>query len=139
MDEASLLFVISAWVLIVVVVFWCVLQPWNPYKPLPPTPVSELRSSSSSTESLPTDQQQSPSPRIPSTTSTTTNCVAAAPATQPEVDPYHSLSSDGKTFVNNLTAMGFSRSRASRAVEKFGPDEREVGLLIKIIQCFQYI
>ncbi|KAK7116196.1 ubiquitin-associated protein 1-like isoform X2 [Littorina saxatilis] len=80
-------------------------QPWNPYKPLPPTPVSELRSSSSSTESLPTDQHHS---------------------NNTEVDPYNSLSSEAKNFVNNLTSMGFSRSRASRAVEKFGADQKEV-------------
>ena len=115
----------------------CVLQPWNPYKPLPPTPVSELRSSSSSTESLPTDPQQSPSPHVPSPSSATftTSSVAAAPALHPEVDPYHSLSSDAKTFVNNLTAMGFSRSRASRAVEKFGADEREVWLVYYYTYC----
>lgn len=100
-------------------------QPWNPYKPLPPTPVSDLRSSSSSTESLPTEPTPNPSPLVLSPSPSEFG-AAASRLLGEENDPYHRLSSDAKTFVNKLTSMGFSRSRASRAVEKFGNDEREV-------------
>nr|KAG5703654.1 hypothetical protein BaRGS_002528 [Batillaria attramentaria] len=96
-------------------------QPWNPYKPLPPTPHShspDMRSASSSSGSPSPDLRRSPGPHLP-TTST------AMPAS-PELDPYNSLSHEAKAFVNNLTSMGFSRSRAARAVQKFGADEREV-------------
>lgn len=41
-------------------------------------------------------------------------------------DPYHSLSREAQIFTDNLTSMGFLRARVARAVEKFGPDEREV-------------
>jgi hypothetical protein len=98
--------------------FFCLkVQAWNPYKPLPPTPVCDQRSSSSSTESLPNDH--TPAPSQPSQ-------PPAPVAVQSEPDPYNSLSSEAKNFVNSLTAMGFTRSRASRAVEKFGADEKEV-------------
>ncbi|KAK7492542.1 hypothetical protein BaRGS_00016208 [Batillaria attramentaria] len=109
--------------------------PWNPYKPLPPTPHShspDMRSASSSSGSPSPDLRRSPGPHLP-TTST------AMPAS-PELDPYNSLSHEAKAFVNNLTSMGFSRSRAARAVldhllnvdklveKKFKPELAETGL-----------
>lgn len=99
-------------------------EPWNPYKPLPPTPVSGQRSSSSSSESLPNDHQCSYSP--PASRPPPARASQGMLSTQSELDPYNSLSSEAKVFVNNLTAMGFSRSRAARAVQKFGADEKEV-------------
>ncbi|KAL8616700.1 hypothetical protein ACOMHN_031682 [Nucella lapillus] len=102
-------------------------QPWNPYKPLPPTPVSDLRSSSSSTESLPTEPTPNPSPLVLSPSPSEFGAAAASRLLfGEENDPYPRLSNEARTFVNKLTSMGFSRSRASRAVEKFGNDEREV-------------
>lgn len=92
-------------------------QLWNPYKPLPPPPRSyspDPRSGSSSSPSP--NQRVSPIPQ-PSATLITP---------PPEADPYSSLSAEAQGFVNTLTSMGFSRSRAARAVQKFGADEKEV-------------
>ncbi|XP_076465032.1 uncharacterized protein LOC143296913 [Babylonia areolata] len=103
-------------------------QPWNPYTPLPPTPVPDLPPSSHSPEGLSADRRQtpSPSPRGHTPSPQPPSSSGAVPGGQPDHDPYASLSSEAKTFVNNLTSMGFPRSRVSRAVEKFGVDEREV-------------
>lgn len=94
-------------------------QLWNPYKPLPPPPRSyspDPRSGSSSSPSP--NQRVSPIPQ-PSATLITP---------PPEADPYSSLSAEAQGFVNTLTSMGFSRSRAARAVQKFGADEKEVSV-----------
>ena len=53
-----------------------------------------------------------------------------------KVDPYNELSSESKTFVNNLTAMGFTRPRAARAVHTYGADEREVRPLHTVLLIF---
>ncbi|XP_041360773.1 ubiquitin-associated protein 1-like [Gigantopelta aegis] len=71
-------------------------QSWNPYKPLP-SPGVGSRESSSSDLCNPT-----------------------------EFDPYSALSADEQKFVDNLTAMGFSRPLVGRAVVKLGTNEREV-------------
>ncbi|KAL8602256.1 hypothetical protein ACOMHN_022769 [Nucella lapillus] len=110
-------------------------QPWNPFPRLPPTPVQDLWSCSSSPETLPADlaHPNSPPPGLASSTAMWAGSTTPQPAPTPapthepsDYDPYPGLSSQAKTFVSNLTSMGFSRSRVSRAVEKFGTDEREV-------------
>ncbi|XP_013089955.2 ubiquitin-associated protein 1-like isoform X1 [Biomphalaria glabrata] len=41
-------------------------------------------------------------------------------------DPYQSLSKADQQFVDSLITMGFQKARVSRAVAKFGQDEKEV-------------
>ena len=43
-------------------------------------------------------------------------------------DPYDKLSPDKQRFVDNVTDMGFLRSRVSRAVEKFGMNDKLVSI-----------
>lgn len=43
-----------------------------------------------------------------------------------DLDPYTQMSLSSKAIVDHLVAMGFSKPRAARAVEKLGEDEKEV-------------
>lgn len=79
---------------------------WNKYQPLP-----------DAVPSLPVTVPGSYSSRSSSSSD------LASPS---EVDPYLRLSPKAQHAVDNLVSMGFSKPRASRAVERFGEDEKEV-------------
>lgn len=93
------------------------LQAWNKYSPLPPS----RGQNGKKPLSLPQQLEKTPERVVrPGRSRAAENLPADSQ------DPYSSLSIEAQAFVNNLTGMGFPRSRASRAVLKLGQDDKLV-------------
>ena len=56
----------------------------------------------------------------------------AATSTSNLPDPYPSMSSEAKSLVDTISAMGFPRACVARAVNKHGSDDKQVHFTIII-------